>query len=235
MGKGLIQVAIGHKLQVEPVANLRVPKGGDESGQRPGSYTKQGVKDQLQANTDIAIYLQGQVVQRMKNHIAFGERAAASTGRLVNATAHDRNRIVTKNFIGVGVPSYLKSSGIKYWRIFEEGTHGFVGTPLFGMGHAKFPNAHGDVPGLRTMKHARLAELAQKAQEAADNGEVLKPSGRMFVVQHEIKPANIYGQVAAENRGAFRGIAVAAAARILEDALKDIVVADTGFMPPGVK
>lgn len=235
MAEGLIRVAIGRGLQVEPVANLRVPKGGDESGQRPGTYRSAGVQDQLAANLDIAEYLQAQVVQRMKNHIAFGKRAAASTGRLVNATAHDRNRIVSKNFIGVGVPSYLDSAGVKYWRVFEEGTHGFIGVTLFGMKGAQFPNAHGDRPGIRTMSEARVAELEEKAQSAAENGERMKSTGGMFVVQHEIQPANIYGQVAAENTGEFRSISVQFARRVLQGAMKDIVRADTGFLPPGVK
>lgn len=226
MARGLVEVRVGRGLQIEPFARLR-----NERGQ----YTSEGANAQLNANRAIANELQAQVVQRMKNHISFGKRASASTGHLVKVTADAANQVVSKEFIGVGIESHLNGASA-YWRIFEEGTSGFVGTLLFGMKGARFPNAHGDKPGIRTLSEARMAELEEAAENAAENGEKMRASGTVFVVQHEIKPANIYGSVASDNRtSTFPSISAQFARRVLHDALKEVVVVGTDFVPPGVR
>lgn len=211
--RGLINV------KVTPVANLRVPRGGDESGNRPGTFSSKGVQDQLIANKQAGAVLRQQVGARIQNRIAFGKRADASTGSLFRASIHPRNEQVTKEFVHVGIASYLNTTAAqKYWRIFEQGTVGFIGTPLFFAFEKKqkggdrverevpFPVAHGQTPGIR------------------------RGNGRgMFVVKHEIQAANIYEQVFNEFRPDMVKFGFESAVRYLTRYLaKDIVVADKG-------
>lgn len=202
-GNGLIGIKVGRGLQVEPIGSLR-----NERGQ----YTSTGVNAQLDANRNIAIDIQAKVVQRMRNHIAFGRRASASTGRLVRATADPQNLTVSKEFIGVGNTTWLDRSSAKYWRTFEEGSEfwGFVGRPVYFKGRFSFPSAHGDTPGIRS---------------ASGDYEGRRAT---FVVQHEIQPANIYGDVASEYRGNIPALSVQFARRVLNDALKEVVVRGAG-------
>lgn len=57
-------------------------------------------------------------------------RRAQSTGRLVRATADRRNIQATAGQVGVGKPAWLNQSNAKYWRQFEEGFEGHVGSPI---------------------------------------------------------------------------------------------------------
>lgn len=214
MAEGLVRIGIGRKLQVKPVTNLR-----NERGQ----YTAAGVKDQLQANRILAANLQAQVVQRMTNHIEAGgriNRSDASTGHLVNVTADPGNVRYTKDIVQVGIPSFLDKSAAKYWRTFEEGSaavwsHPFVGTHLFGMAGTGFPTKHGEYPGLRTVDEHFTLGTNKAGREL----------GRIFVVQHEIAPANIYRAVAADNRELILANSMQWAQRVLNKALEEVVVA----------
>lgn len=159
------------------VANLR---------NKLGQFTSEGIGAQRSRNETVALNLQAEVVQRMKNRISFGKRASASTGRLLYATAASGNRRFDTWSMGVGVPKFLDSTQAKYWRTFEEGSlavwkRPFIGTQLlqFKKNPSRFPSAHGT--DLRT---------------AGDNFFGYQGGEGRFVVKKEIEPANIYKAVA---------------------------------------
>lgn len=178
-----------------------------------GQYTS-AQSAQIQRNRLFSEFLREQVGRRMKNHISFGGRASASTGRLLRATLDDKNVVVTKEFVGVGVPDWLDRSQAKYWRTFEEGSaavwsHAFVGTRLFSVGRSPFPVAHGQSPGLRSLGDG----------EAGGAGG--RQRGAIFVVKHEIKPANIYAQVGQAELGTMKSFGVYSARKFFAEVFGD--------------
>lgn len=243
--KGLINLRVGTSFEIKPVGNLRVPKGGDESGKRPGTFRAGGPQDQIRINTQYADVIQAAVVERMQRRISGGKRASASTGRLVNVTASSRNRRVERFYVGVGLPDYLDKSEAKYWRTFEEGSKGlwkrpFIGTKLFGMKKAPYPVAHYATPGLRTMTEGRMQELQKKFGDNSRSRDVLagRPRrgdrGKFFTVKREIAPSNIYRDVALQHRDLVRDMSLQYAQRVLREAFREIVVAGRDFKPPPI-
>lgn len=216
---GLINLGVGLKLEIQPVANLRARRG-DDTGQRPGTFTSAGQTDQLIANKQVGTYLRAVVGLRVQNKIDSHGRKAASTGRLYRATIDPGNERITKGRIEVGIATHLNSMGAKYYRTFEEGSAfwGFTGTPLFfvsggqrGGGRTPFPVAHGETPGIRTSKNGRA----------------------MFRVTHEIAPANSYRDVFREFTPQVAVIGSQWAARYLDRTLaREVVVAGKDFVPP---
>lgn len=135
-------------------------------------------------NERLARTVQSDVALRMRNHIAFGKRASASTGRLLQVTASQRNARFNQYGFGVGVPDWLDHGVAMYWRTFEQGSAGlwkkpFVGTQLFQFhkNPGRLPSAHGT--DLRTTTSGKY--------RGALEGK--------YVVRREIQPAGIYREV----------------------------------------
>lgn len=182
--------------------------------------------EQYDRNRKFSEYLLSQVGQRIKSRVESGPRASASTGRLLRASIDARNALVTKEFVGVGRQDWLDRSPVNsYWRIFEEGTHGFVGTPLFITKGAPFPVAHGVKPGLRTLSGGRVEELLDGDVEPG-----AKSSGMVAFVRHEIQPANIYHEMARANLHEIESFSLQSARAFLFKAMEDTqrVVRDAG-------
>lgn len=149
-----------------------------------GHFISEGVRELRHRNLVLAETLRTQVGRRMENHIMFGKRAAASSGRLVAVSVDTRNQYVDNWNVGVGVVDFLNRSTAKYWRTFEEGSLGvwrrpFIGTQLVAVYRRQGPSPHGTnlltARGGVTFKNAR--------------------GGDLFVVKQEIAPAHIYRDV----------------------------------------
>lgn len=206
------------RIVLEDVAGFRDERGRYTSAQSA----------QLGRNRLFSEFLREQVGRRMKNHIAFGKRPSHSTGRLLRVTLDDKNVIVTKEFVGVGVPTWLDRSQAKYWRTFEEGSAAvwskpFVGTQLVGV---KFgPNGQGGLSDLRTVS-------SEKAEAfAAYNAKIGRP-GR-FVVKHEIAPAGIYAEVAGASLEKIKSFGVYSARKLFAQTFgeSNLIVRDAGELP----
>lgn len=161
------------EFRIDPLPGFRDLQGRFLSAQR----------ESTKRNERLAVNVQQDVVLRMRNHISFGPRATASTGRLLQVTASNRNVVVNQYGFGVGVPKFLDGSVAKYWRTFEEGSAAvwkkpFVGTQLFQFrkNPSRRPSPHG--ADLRTMTAGYRGALEGK-----------------YIVRREIQPANIYEQV----------------------------------------
>lgn len=198
----------------EPFVKFRVP---EIPGLRDQGRFTAAISQQRDLNRDLGLAIQQRVVLLMRNRIAFGERASASTGRLLQATADSRNLQVQAFSFGVGIPRFLDGSVAKYWRTFEEGSAAvwkrpFVGTQLLPIGRFRGPTAHGARPGVRTA-----------------TSELPFLQGR-YIVKREIQPADIYGQVFRE--GFIQREAAAGAVKYLNRVLGNEIRPSGGYFTP---
>lgn len=173
----------------EMLVNFRVSETPNLRGDR-GRFTSEGVQELMNRNRVLAETLRAQVGRRIENRVAFGKRAAASSGRLLAVSVSGKNQQVGRWHVGVGDIDYLDRSTAKYWRTFEEGSAAVWRRPFIGTQLVVVPGRAAELgPGAPSPHGTNL--------RTARGGIGFKNTRKsdLFVVKREIAPSHIYRDV----------------------------------------
>lgn len=203
-----------------------------------GRFESAGMRALAAENHRIAEVTQSYVTRFISNNLV---RRGVSTGRLLRATADPKNVYASAFYIGVGNPSFLDRSMAKYWRTIEEGSaatwkkRAFTSLELVGVFGETMAGRYAG-PKFTLPNHSAPRGKFRPVRPDSETGIATwgRIQLRSFSPRHEIAPMHAYRD--AYQSGRFRQEGIAAARKYLDSVLgTDVVVAGTGFLPPGAQ